>query len=319
MRALLTLLLACSSSPNPAEKADGADTGEGAAALVPLAVDGLAAGVSEEQIGATIAALEAAGTRLTGSSGNAAARATIAEAMGAAGLAVEEDPFDFGSRSGVNLLGWKMGTDEPNVVYVFQAHYDSTSEDPEVSAPGADDNASGVAAMLEAARLIGAYDTRYTALFVATDGEEQGSKGSAHLVERLQNEGYALRGVIAPDMIGYWPLGEGDAFDILGDGDAAGLVDEMSAVADRLGVAHKVWLRHDYCYGDDHTMWQEAGVPAISPMDCVEAHNEPGSGEDTPHYHRTSDTIETVHLPFTARVTQVLVVTFAGWVKPWAG
>jgi transposase len=89
----------------------------------------------------------------------------------------------------------------------------------------------------------------------------------------------------------------------------------MADWATRLGVAHKVWIQHAYCYGDDHTNFQEAGFPAISPMDCVEAHNL-ATGETTPHYHQTSDRTETLYLPFTARVAGVIVATFAALGEP---
>lgn len=125
-----------------------------------------------------------------------------------------------------------------------------------------------------------------------------------------------MRGVIAPDMIGYWPRGDDDAMDILGDEGSRELADQMAAMATRLGVAHKVWIEHGFCYGDDHTNFQEAGFPAIAPMDCVEAHNVASSGETLPHYHRSSDTLDTLHMGFTTRVTQALVATFAELGEP---
>jgi hypothetical protein len=103
--------------------------------------------------------------------------------------------------------------------------------------------------------------------------------------------------------------------DILGDDDSEWMVQDMAAMADTLGVANKPWIEHRYCYGDDHTNFQESGFPAISPMDCVEAHNVRSSGEDTPHYHQTTDTIDTLHLGFTTRVAGVVVATLAGWAR----
>ena len=105
------------------------------------------------------------------------------------------------------------------------------------------------------------------------------------MVGWLKQQGVNVKGVIAPDMIGYWPAGDGDQFDILGDPASAFLVDMMAEAATRQGVAHEKWVQHTFCYGDDHTNFQEAGFPAITPMDCVEAHNVAGSTEDTPHYH----------------------------------
>lgn len=46
-------------------------------------------------------------------------------------------------------------------------------------------------------------------------------------------------------------------------------------------------------------------------MDCVEAHNLAESGEKTPHYHQTSDTFDTLYMPFTTQVAGVLVGTLA--------
>jgi len=53
-------------------------------------------------------------------------------------------------------------------------------------------------------------------------------------------------------------------------------------------------------------------------MDCVEAHNVISSQEDTPHYHRTSDTLDTLHLPMTTKVAGVILATLAELAEPVA-
>ena len=273
--------------------------------------------VSVHRIEAHIRALVDFGTRHTNTTGNARAKAWLTGQLAAVGLTAEEDPFTAaGGWQGVNLIARKPGETNPDVVWIFSAHYDSTSDDWPNSAPGADDNASGVAAVLEAARILAPMRFAESLWFVFTAAEEQGSKGSAHLAQWLTQDAVDVRGVMAPDMIAYWPLGDDDLMDILGDAGSEHLADEMAEVADLLGVRYKKWIRHDYCYGDDHTSFQESGIPAISPMDCVEAHNIRTSGEHTPHYHRTSDTVDSLYLPFTARVVGVLVSTFAKWGKP---
>lgn len=274
--------------------------------LDPLA---LAAQVQEAELDRTIRDLSAFGTRSTFSQGNVLARAYLVARLEALGLTVEEDPFTVNGTPAANLVARKPGTGQERGVYVFSAHYDSTSEDPERDAPGADDNASGVAAVLEAARLLAPWELHHDVWFVLTGAEEQGSLGSAHMVGWLTAQGVPVRGVIAPDMIGYWPAGDGDVLDLLGDEGSVALVDLMDGVAGALGVATHVFINHAYCYGDDHTNFQEAGFPAMSPMDCVEAHNVSHAHESLPHYHRTSDTPETIHLPFTARVAGVIVAT----------
>ncbi len=279
----------------------------------------LAAEVSGDELAMSIADLEGFGTRYTFTDGDDQARDYLEDRLSELGFTPEIDTFEVQGELAANVIARKEGIERPDIVYVFSAHYDSTSENPQVSAPGADDNASAVAAVLEAARILAPLDTRHSLWFVLTAAEEQGSRGSAHMVDWLRADGVDVRGVIAPDMIGYWPLGDDDAMDILGDEGSRELADQMAAMATRLGVAHKIWIQHGYCYGDDHTNFQEAGFPAVAPMDCVEAHNVPSSGETLPHYHRASDTLETLHMGFTTRVTQVLVATFAELGEPLAG
>jgi len=304
---VLFVLAACGSS--------GSDGPETIPAVDPMS---LAPQVSETELAGSIQGLEALETRHTFGPGDDNARAYLVERLTALGLTAELDPFPVANETANNIVVRHLGTETPNVVYIFSAHYDSTSNTAMTSAPGADDNATGVAAVLEAARLLTKHAFKHSVWFVFTAAEEQGSMGSKHMVQWLATEGVEVRGVIAPDMIGYWPAGDADQFDILGDPMSAPLVDHMADVATRLGVAHKKWIEHNFCYGDDHTSFQEAGIPAISPMDCVEAHNVSGSVEDTPHYHATSDRFGTLHMPFTTKVASVIVTMLAELAEPVA-
>jgi hypothetical protein len=271
----------------------------------------LAKDVSQQELVTTISALADLGTRYTFTDGDNNARVYIQEKLEGYGYTVELDEFSVSGESTANVIAKKVGTETPEVVYIFSAHYDSTSTTPETLAPGADDNATGVAGVIEAARVMAPHAFKSSLWFVLTGAEEQGSKGSAHMIEWLKAQDIDVRGVIAPDMFGYWPLEAEDKFDILGDEASEFLVDQMAEVADVLGVGYKKHINHDFCYGDDHTNFQEAGFPAITPMDCVEAHNIPSSGETLPHYHKPTDTVDTLYMPLTTDVTRVIVVHFA--------
>jgi len=298
---LFALACGCGGSSSPA----GDDTPP--ATFDPLA---LAGEVSQPELEATIAALSAMPTRYTLTQGDEQARDYLVGRARALGFEPQLDAFPVAGQTATNIILKQPGTETPDVVYIFSAHYDSTSATPMTLAPGADDNATGVASVLEAARILSQRSLRNSVWFVFTAAEEQGSLGSQHMTQWLKADGVDVRGVIAPDMIGYWPLGMEDKFDILGDDASKFLVDQMADVATRLGVAHKTWIQHGYCYGDDHTMFQEAGFPAITPMDCVEAHNL-SVGEDTPHYHQTSDLSATLYMPFTTKIAGVIVATLA--------
>lgn len=278
----------------------------------------LAAQVSQAELEATITDLEQLGTRFTMTDGDERARDYLVERLAELGFTAELDPFPVAGQTAANVIARQDGVETPNIVYLYSAHYDSTSNTPMTNAPGADDNATGVAGVLEAARLLAPHAFAHSVWFVFTAAEEQGALGARHMVQWLTAQGVDVRGVIAPDMIGYWPAGDDDQLDILGDPASEFLVTHMADVAARQGVGHKTWIEHGYCYGDDHTIFQEAGFPAITPMDCVEAHNVAGSTEDTPHYHRATDTLATLHMPFTAKVAGVIVTTLAELAEPRA-
>ena len=90
-------------------------------------------------------------------------------------------------------------------IYVIAAHYDSRARDlldVQSPAPGADDNASGVAAVLEAARALAPYDFNATLVFLVTTGGEQGGVGAAHWADQARQRGLNVAGVIDLDAIG---------------------------------------------------------------------------------------------------------------------
>jgi len=109
------------------------------------------------------------GSRYSYSSELPSKRDYIRNGMEALGLDVRYQDFSLGWTSQYNiegtLSGWGPGSD---VVYIACAHYDSTSNDPYNTAPGADDNASGTAAVLEAARVLSTYRFKHTLRFVSS-------------------------------------------------------------------------------------------------------------------------------------------------------
>ncbi|MCX6343986.1 MAG: M28 family peptidase [Armatimonadetes bacterium] len=85
--------------------------------------------------------------------------------------------YDWNKCKGLrNIIGIKRGTDEAHAgIYILTAHYDSMDRN-NVCAPGADDNSSGVTAILEVARVIGLTSTKATVVFIIADCEETGYK-----------------------------------------------------------------------------------------------------------------------------------------------
>ncbi|MDO3704885.1 M20/M25/M40 family metallo-hydrolase [Micromonospora sp. C28SCA-DRY-2] len=104
-----------------------------------------------------------------------------------------------------NVVATLRGETSPNRTYVITGHYDSRASDvmDAVSdAPGADDDASGVAVVMELARLMATRRTAATIVFAAVAGEEQGLYGSAYLAGQLKAAGADVQGMFSNDIVG---------------------------------------------------------------------------------------------------------------------
>jgi hypothetical protein len=138
-----------------------------------------------------------------------ATRDYIRDQMTSYGLSTSLDPFSFNSfgipySGAANVIGVKTGVSRPGDIYIVGCHYDS------VQNPGADDNASGVAGVLEAARVLSPYNFAATLVFVAFDGEEKGLYGSWHYADGAA--GQQILGMVCLDMIAYNPAGDNKAY-----------------------------------------------------------------------------------------------------------
>lgn len=133
-----------------------------------------------------------------------AARDYIASQFRDFGLETNLDEFTFTyapntpsqrTFNGVNVVARLPGTKFPDKMYIVGAHYDSRRN------PGADDDASGVAGLLEAARVLSARKFEYTILFIAFDFEEIGCAGANSYAQRHLGDG--ILGMVEMDMIAY--------------------------------------------------------------------------------------------------------------------
>ncbi len=108
-----------------------------------------------------------------------------------------EPPNALGGRT-ANLVATLRGTVNPELVYVISSHYDSV-----VAGPGADDDSSGTAALLEAARVLADHPMPATIVFASMTGEEGGLLGSREFVRRSFENKMQVVGALNNDMIGW--------------------------------------------------------------------------------------------------------------------
>ena len=130
--------------------------------------------------------------------GNALAETYIKQKLQSYGLTTTTQSF---STTGKNVYAVQPGTEFPNQKYIICAHFDDMPSG--TTAPGADGNASGTAAVIEAARIFSQYDFPFTLVYALWDEEEQGLIGSDYYAAQAAIAGDSILGVVNLDMIAY--------------------------------------------------------------------------------------------------------------------
>jgi acetylornithine deacetylase/succinyl-diaminopimelate desuccinylase-like protein len=118
-------------------------------------------------------------------------------------IPVEFDEYYFKDKKWKNVVATIHGKRKPEDIYMVIAHFDSISKQPEISAPGADDNASGTAAVLEIARILKDVQLDSSIQFGIFSNEEQDGLGSKHFAKKARRQGLRIKGCINLDVIGY--------------------------------------------------------------------------------------------------------------------
>ncbi|MEW5929705.1 MAG: M20/M25/M40 family metallo-hydrolase [Gemmatimonadota bacterium] len=238
--------------------------------------------------------------RMVGTPGGAMARAYLLREMSAAGLqpvgAGFEHPFTYAGAGGaqvrgVNLLGQVRGTRSPDRILVVSAHYDHVGvgrpADGDSIYNGADDNASGTAALLEMARYFRANPPESTLLFAFWDAEESGLRGARAFIDAPPVPKEAIVLNVNMDMVSRSEKGELYA---AGAAKWPFLRPYLEQVAARAPV--RLLLGHDMptpTPQDDWTMQSDQGPFHAAGIPFVYF-----GVEDHPGYHHPSDEVEAI-------------------------
>lgn len=224
--------------------------------------------------------------------------------LGGFGLSVVRDSFQFvpAPINGTNILAEQQGVRFPEEKYILCAHYDATAEDTHDSvAPGADDNATGVTAVLEAARLLSRYQTDYTVLYALWDCEELGSIGSDAYAKAARASGDSILGVINLDMIGTDT--NNDSLIYVAGGRAREIADTVAQLCQLYQIGLNPVLVFPGNQGSDHASFNRQKYPAIMLIEYHFAVN--------PVNHTSLDRIDRLNLNYFHRQTQLAVATIA--------
>jgi hypothetical protein len=227
------------------------------------------------------------------------------------GLEVQEDFFQWEGESYKNIVAEKKGVVFPHRVFILGAHYDTVPR-----SPGADDNASAIAVLLEVARNIQPDPLDITVRFIAFSLEEYNFIGSAHYVEKLKKREEEVLGMISLEMVGfigpkqnypsylnpkYYP-NVGDFIAIIGNERSKELVEKIC----KSFKTHIPQLPLEFLIApgqgeemeevrlSDHSPFWDQGFPALMVTDTSLLRN--------PNYHLPSDRMETLNFEFMRKV-----------------
>lgn len=262
-------------------------------------------------------------------------RDTLEQAFLAYGLETYRQNFPFSNTTGQNIIGSLKGAVSADTVIIIDGHYDTVS-----NSPGADDNGSATAGVLEAARILSSYRFRKTIRFIGFDLEEAGLRGSLYYTQHLP-ENELTEGVLNMEMIGYYstepnsqelPTGfnvlypaayqalvdnafRGDFITNVGLLNYQPLSNSFNAAAAQYVPELKVipitananLIPPDLLRSDHGPFWQ-AGIPALMLTNTAEYRNH--------NYHTPNDTLGTLNFTFMSNVVKAVIATAAELAEP---
>lgn len=208
------------------------------------------------------------------------------------------DPYVVQGETLYNAVGMIRGTRNPDRLVIICGHLDCTSETPASYAPGAEDNASGTAMALEAARVLANETFETSVMFIGFSGEEQGLWGSFNFARKLALQRRPVVGVLNFDMIA-WPGGQ---FGVTIHCDS--LSQPLAEFEARMAATYTAldWSVDQSSYGSDQLAFMYFGYPATAGAEY---------GSFYPWYHTTADTIGNLDFNLAAEVCRMAVATAA--------
>lgn len=248
---------------------------------------------------------DAAEGRQTGTKGAEATRAYIAKSFNVTRLKKYDKgfmhEFTFKNKAGesvngMNVIGYVKG--QIDSAFIITAHYDHLGIRDGVVYNGADDNASGVAALLSIMDFLKRNKPRHTMIFAALDAEEMGLQGAKALLEdgRVPSENIVLN--INMDMISRNNKNELHIAGTSQNPQLKPFIDKVQTDVIRFKFGHdtKDLGKDDWTFASDHGPFHQKGIPFL--YFGVEDHED---------YHKPTDTYENVSKPFYGKVSNLIL------------
>ncbi len=243
----------------------------------------------------------------------------------------------------VNVLAIQRGTTYPNRYVIMSGDIDSRVSDPNnftSDSPGANDNASGMAGTIEAARVLSNYKFPVSIIYTGLSGEEQGLYGGQHMAKVAKEEGWDIIGIINNDMIGNIKGIDGvidnSTFRVFSEaismettdrqrrsmrfygGEIDGPSRQLARYIDKLTDEYMTNLDAIMIYrldrfgrGGHHRPFNDQGFTGVRIMETHENYNEQHQDLRTENGVKYGDVIESVNFEYAAKLTAVNALTLA--------
>lgn len=232
--------------------------------------------------------------------GNALAETYIKQKLQYYGLNTTIQSF---SSTGKNVIATQIGNEFPNKKYIICAHFDDMPSG--TTAPGADDNASGTAAVIEAARILSQYSFPFTLVYALWDEEEQGLVGSAYYANQAATAGDSILGVINIDMIAYDSNNDGVCnVHNRAVGSSVQLYQKMVEVNSQYGINLNIVSKNPGITASDHASFWNKGYGAILLI-------ENDDTDFNSYYHSVNDLVQYFNQPYYTKMSKLAIATFA--------
>jgi len=242
-----------------------------------------------------------------------------------------------------DVIAIQRGTTDPDRVIIITGHIDSRVTDPmnaTSDAPGANDDGSGTAAVIEAARVLSRHRFAATIVYGVLSGEEQGLNGGKILADYARAQGWQVEANLNNDIVGNSCGSDGvcDAANVRvfseglrwqggealrplirsqggeNDSPSRNLSRYLDTLADDLSLGldvRPIWRNDRFGRGGDHTEFLNAGFPAVRFSVAIENYNWQHQDLRTENGIEYGDTIERMDFPYLRRVTQLNVAALA--------
>lgn len=212
------------------------------------------------------------------------------------------------SINGLNIFGIQKGTKYPDEFFIVGAHHDA------VTTFCADDDASGCAAVLEAARIFSSVGLEYSVIYAFWDEEEAGLWGSTNYAKQARANGQTFKGIINLDMIGY-DSNNDQKFEIQAHPDptSVSLADSVLSVINQYNLnLVPIIINPGSDRGDHYSFWKQGFFNAINIGEQI------FTDDPNPAYHTENDRIGIFNIPYFIEISKLTIGLMATLAQPVA-